>query len=147
MNRLARIVRFLLALLALLSYALLPVLYFEKDGVALYTASGLTLGLFFARWMLIPLIALTALVLTAPMRGRGPRLACALLSLACLGVLGVWISWLPSVPLPVNADWLFEHATSLRFKLEQAGQVGMAALMERASDLRKVSWGYLTSLA
>ena len=48
MNRLARIVRFLLALLALLSYALLPVLHFEKEGVDPLYGQRFDAGTFFS---------------------------------------------------------------------------------------------------
>lgn len=149
MNRLARTIRTLLALLALLSYALLPVLRFEQGGVLLYMAGGLTLGLFFTRWMLLPLAALAALTLTAWMRSRGLRLACALISLASLALLGVWIAWMPGVLLPVDAAWLLEHATALRAVLERAGQADAQAMLASAwaADLPKPAWGYQAALA
>ena len=149
MNRLLRAARFLLALSALLSYALLPVLRFEQGGVDLYLAGGLTLGLYFTRWMLLPLAALAALCLTAFLYRRGLRLFCALVSLVSLCLLGGWIAFMPTVLLPVDADWLLAHAASLRAVLEQAGEADAAALLARAwaADLPQVGWGYGVALA
>lgn len=149
MNHGAKCFRFFLALLALAAYLLLPVLAFINQGVALYMASGATLGVFFCQWLLLPCGLLILSLGVSWVNARGIRIGLGILSLISLATVGLWASWLQAPWLPIDADWLLSNATALRTILVEAGSADNATLVNNAwaNGLPAAAWGYWVALA